>query len=374
MIIGIPKETKDQEARVGMTPKYVKKLVDQGHSVIIQKGLANLAGIPDEEYIAAGASVVETMDNVYEEAQMIVKFKDYMVGEYDVPIREDHIIWCFFHLGENEPDHIITKKMIDSKATGLAYEMLQNPDGTRPVMVPMSEIAGKLTTIIAANLCLLPNGGAGVCPAAITGSKRPKYVIIGGGHAGYGAAKIAEAFDADVTVFEAFQNRRLYLRDNLPKSEILTYDVDLINEMALDCDVLINAIYPYPGMPVPVVPRATVKKMKKGAVIMDLAGTNIIETMHYTTISEPTYIEEGVVHYGVDNMPSMVCKTSMEAYMQITYPFIEAIANKGLKKACEESKVLSKAMNFYAGQVVNKDVGITHDVPWVDFDPALIKE
>ena len=374
MIIGIPKETKDQEARVGMTPKYVKKLVDQGHSVIIQKGLANLAGIPDEEYIAAGASVVETMDNVYEEAQMIVKFKDYMVGEYDVPIRVVHIIWCFFHLGENEPDHIITKKMIDSKATGLAYEMLQNPDGTRPVMVPMSEIAGKLTTIIAANLCLLPNGGAGVCPAAITGSKRPKYVIIGGGHAGYGAAKIAEAFDADVTVFEAFQNRRLYLRDNLPKSEILTYDVDLINEMALDCDVLINAIYPYPGMPVPVVPRATVKKMKKGAVIMDLAGTNIIETMHYTTISEPTYIEEGVVHYGVDNMPSMVCKTSMEAYMQITYPFIEAIANKGLKKACEESKVLSKAMNFYAGQVVNKDVGITHDVPWVDFDPAMIKE
>lgn len=374
MIIGIPKETKDQEARVGLTPKYVKRLVEQGHPVVIQKGLANLAGIPDEDYIEAGASVAETMNDVYEKARMIVKFKDYMDGEYDVPIRRDHIIWCCFHLGENEPDHIITNKMIDAKATGLAYEMLQNPDGSRPIMVPMSEIAGKLTAIIAATLCFLPNGGAGVCPAAITGSRRPKYVIIGGGHAGYGAAKIAEGFDADVTVFEAFQNRRLYLRDNLPKSEILTYDVELINERALDCDVLINAIYPYPGMPVPVVPRTTVQKMRKGAVIMDLAGTNIIETMHYTTISNPTYIEEGVVHYGVDNMPSMVPETSMEAYMQITYPFIEAIANKGLKKACEDSKVLSNAMNFYDGRIVNRDVGVTHDLPWVDFDPAMIKE
>lgn len=374
MIIGIPKETKDQESRVGLTPKYVQKLVEQGHQVVIQKSLAKLAGILDEDYVKAGASVVETMNNVYEEAQMIVKFKDYMLGEYDVPIRKDHIIWCCFHLGENEPDHIITKKMIEAKATGLAYEMLQNPDGSRPIMKPMSEIAGRLTTVIAANLCLLPNGGAGVSPVTITGSRRPKYVIIGGGHAGYAAAQIAEAFDAQVTVFEAFQDRMLYLRDNLKKSEILSYNVELINERALDCDVLINAIYPYPGMPVPVVPRETVQKMRNGAVIMDLAGTNIIETMHYTTISEPTYIDEGVLHYGVDNMPSMVPETSMDAYMQITYPFIEAVANKGLKKACEESTVLSAAMNFYDGQVVNKDVGLTHDLPWVDFDPAMIKE
>ena len=374
MIIGIPKETKDQESRVGLTPKYVKKLTKQGHGVVIQKGLATLAGIPDEDYIAAGASVAETMDDVYNSAQMIVKFKDYMEGEYDVPIRQDHIIWCCFHLGENEPDDIITKKMIESKATGLAYEMLQNPDGSRPLMKPMSEIAGRLTTIIAANLCFLQNGGAGFCPAAITGSRRPRYIIIGGGQAGYAAAQIAEAFDAQVTVFESFQDRMLYLRDNLKKSEILSYDVDQINQRALDCDVLINAIYPYPGMPVPVVPRTTVKKMKKGAVIMDLAGTNIIETMRYTTISDPTYIEEGVVHYGVDNMPAMVPKTAMDAYMQITYPFIEAIANKGLKKACEESAVLSKAMNFYNGQIVNRDVGLTHDLPWVDFDPQMIKE
>lgn len=374
MIIGIPKETKDKESRVGLTPKYVKKLIDQGHRVVIQKGLAGLAGIPDEDYIDAGASVVETMNDVYDEAQMIVKFKDYMDGEYDVPIRKDHIIWCCFHLGENEPDHKITKKMIESKATGLAYEMLQNSDGSRPIMKPMSEVAGRLTTIIAANLCLLQNGGAGVCPAAITGSRRPKYVIIGGGHAGYAAAQIAEAFDAQVTVFEAFQDRRLYLRDNLKKSEILSYDVDEINAYALTCDILINAIYPYPGMPVPVVPRSTVKNMKKGAVIMDLAGTNIIETMHYTTISDPTYIEEGVVHYGVDNMPAMVPETSMDAYMQITYPLIEAVANKGLKKACEDSPVISAAMNFYDGKIVNKDVGITHNMPWVEFSPEMIGE
>lgn len=374
MIIGIPKETKDQEARVGLTPKYVKRLVDQGHGVVIQKGLANLAGISDDEYIAAGASVVETMNDVYDAAQMIVKFKDYMDGEYDVPIRKDHIIWCFFHLGENEPDFTITNKMVEAKATGFAYEMLQTPDGIRSIMVPMSEIAGRLTAIIAATLCLLPNGGAGVCPTTITGSKRPKYVIIGGGHAGYAAAKVAEGFDADITVFEAFQNRRLYLRDNLPTAEILTYDVETINEYALNCDVLINAIYPYPGMPVPVVPRETVKKMHDGAVIMDLAGTNIIETMRYTTISEPTYIEEGVVHYGVDNMPSMVCKTSMDAYMQITYPFIEAVANKGLKKACEDHYELRKAINFYDGQIVNRDVGVTHDMPWIEFDPEIIKE
>ena len=373
MIIGIPKEMKDKESRVGLTPKYVEKLVNQGHKVVIQKGLATLAGIPDSDYIKSGASVAETMNDVYDSAQMIVKFKDYTDGEYDVPIRSDHIIWCCFHLGENEPDHKITKKMISAKATGIAYEMLQNPDGSRPIMKPMSEIAGRLTTIIAANLCLLPNGGCGVSPASITGSRRPKYVIIGGGHAGYAAAQIAEAFDAQVTVFESFQDRMLYLRDNLKKSEILAYDVDAINKRAEDCDVLINAIYPYPGMPVPVVTRATVRKMRKGSVIMDLAGTNIIETMHYTTISEPTYIDEGVVHYGVDNMPAMVPETSMEAYLHITYPFIEAVANKGLKKACEDSTVLSKAMNFYDGVIVSKDVGVTHNLPWVEFSPDMIK-
>ena len=374
MIIGVPKETKDQESRVGLTPKYVKKLVDQGHSVVIQKNLAEVAGISDDEYIAAGASVVETMNEVYDAAQMIVKFKDYIEGEYDVPIRKDHIIWCFFHLGENEPDFKITKKMVEAKAAGLAYEMLQTPDGTRPIMVPMSEIAGRMTTITAATLCTLPNGGHGICPTAITGSRRPKYVIIGGGHAGYAAAQIAERFDADVTVFEAFQSRRLFLRDNLPKSEILTYDVDEINKYALDCDVLINALYPYPGMVVPVIPRETVKKMRKGTVIMDMAGTNIIETIHYTTISDPYYIDEGVVHYCVDNIPALVPETSMEACMQITYPFIEAIANKGLKKACEENYEMRKAINFYNGQIVNKDVGETHDMPWVEFDPAMIKE
>lgn len=373
MKIGVPKETKVKEARVGLTPKYVRKLVAQGHEVVIQKGLANLAGIPDNEYVDAGASVVETMNEVYEQSQMIIKFKDFIQGEYDVPMRDDHIIWCFFHLGENEPDHIITKKMMESRATGLAYEMIQNPDGSRPVMKPMSEIAGRLTTIIAANLCLLQNGGAGVCPSTITGSRKPKYVIIGGGHAGYAAAKVAEALDAQVTVFETFQDRMLYLRDNLPKSEILTYDVDDINERALDCDVLINAIYPYPGMPVPVIPKATVKRMKKGAVIMDLAGTNIIETMHYTTISDPSYIVDDVVHYCVDNMPAMTPATSMDAFLQVTYPYVEAIANKGLKKACEDSKAICSAMNFYQGQCVNKDVGITHDVPWVDFDPSMIK-
>ena len=373
MKIGVPCETKDMEARVGLTPKYVNKLVKQGHEVVIQKGLAKNAGIPDEDYVAAGATLADTMDEVYEQATMIVKFKDYIEGEYDVPIRNDHIIWTFFHLGENEADYKITKKMMDAGATGLAYEMIQLPDGTRPVMVPMSEVAGKLTTIIAANLLLLPNGGSGVCPASIVGSRKPKYVIIGGGHAGFAAAQIAEGFDADVTVFESFQSRRLFLRDNLPKSTILTYDVDEIRKMAEEADVLINAIYPYPGMPRPVIPKETISKMRKGSVVMDLAGTDIIETMRYTTITDPTYVVDGVIHYGVDNMPSMVFDTSMEAFLQITFPYVEAIANKGLKKALEDDPVLCKAMNFYDGKCVNKDVGETNDVPWVDFDPAMVK-
>ncbi|NLD45674.1 MAG: alanine dehydrogenase [Clostridiaceae bacterium] len=373
MIIGVPKEIKDLETRVGLTPRYVKLLTEQGYKVLIQKGLAAAADVADEEYIKAGADIVETANDVYNGSEMVIKFKDYIEGEYDAPMKEGQIIFCFFHLGENEPDFTITNKMIMSKATGISYELLQQDDGSRPVMKPMSEIAGRLTAIVAAQLCQKPFGGSGVCPAAITGVKKPKYIILGGGNAGFAAAQVVEALGAEVTVFEMLYDRLQYLRPLLSKSQLVIFDKNILEEMVQDCDVLINTIYPYPGMEIPVVSRDMVKTMKKGSVIIDIVGTGIIETSRYTTISDPTYIEEGVVHYGVDNMPALVPATSSEAFCQTIYPFVSAVANKGLKKACEEDKVLCRGMSFYDGHIVHKDIAQTHDMPYKPFDTNIIK-
>lgn len=368
MIIGIPKETKDMETRVGLTPRYARMLVEQGHEVIIQKGLAAAAGVDDNEYVRIGASVADSMDDIYEKCDMVVKFKDYIEGEYEVPMREGQIIFCFFHLGENEKDDVITRKLLQAKATGIAYELFRLPDGSRPVMKAMSEIAGRLATIIAANLCLKVSGGSGVCPAGITGVKRPKYVVLGGGNAGFAAARIAEGLDAEVILFETLYDRMQYLRPLLGKAQLVTFDADLLKKEIRDCDVLINTIYPYPGMEVPVVSREMVKTMKKGSVVIDIVGTGIIETCRYTTISEPTYVEEGVIHYGVDNMPALVPATSCEAFCQAIYPFVAAVANKGLKKACEDDPVLRSGVCFYDGNIVHPDVADTHAMPCKPFD------
>jgi len=200
---------------------------------------------------------------------------------------------------------------------------------------------------------------------------KPKIVILGGGTSGTAAAKLSEAMGARTVVFEALYQRIEYLTAILTKSELLLYELKELKEQIKDCDVLINTIYPVPGMVFPIVTREMVKSMKKRSVIVDLTGCDIIETSRYTTITDPIYEEEGVIHFGVDNLPAMVPEHSCEAFAQTIFPYVEAIANKGIKKACEESEELAGAVSFVSGRLVHKDIADTHDMEYEKFMPSM---
>ncbi|MCQ4636292.1 alanine dehydrogenase [Anaerovorax odorimutans] len=372
MIIGIPKEKKDQEARVGLTPKWVKKLTGQGHTVYIEKGLALLAGIGDQEYIDAGAEILPTTQDIYLKSDMIVKLKDYMPSERDLPFKEGQIIVCFFHLGEVEPDQPMLDKLLASKVTGVSLELIRTDTGARPIIMPMSEIAGRVAVMCACHHCMLSAGGAGISLAAISGTRKPKILILGGGTCGYAAADVALGLHADVTVFESQYSRINQLQGLIPEAHLLLWSSDECAERLKDCDVLINTIYPYPGMEYPLVTREMVRTMKKNSLIVDLVGCDIIETVKYTTITDPTYVEEGVVHFGIDNLPALVPQTSSELFASSIYPYVEAIANKGIKKACEDSKELFRSMSFVGGTLVHKDIADTHNMDYTPFDTEML--
>lgn len=371
MIIGIPKEAKDNETRIGLTPKWVGKLVRKGHTVYIQKGLAKPAGINDEEYIAQGALIVPTVEDIYLSSEMVIKLKDYMPSELTLPFQKGQIIICFFHLGEVEQDFPFVNKLIESKVTAVSLELIQTANGSRPVIKPMSEIAGRIAVLVACQYSMLPFGGSGISLAGIRGISKPKIVILGGGTCGLAAAETAEGLQTRVVIFESIYERLEYLGNTLKKSEILVWDEDSCIKELLDCDVLINSIYPLPGMKYPLISRDMVSKMKKGSLIIDLVGCNIIETSKYTTISEPTYIKEGVIHIGIDNMPALVPKTSCELFSQSIFPYVEAIANKGIIKACEDNQELTRAISFVNGHLVHKDIADTHNMPYIKYTPSL---
>jgi alanine dehydrogenase len=373
MIIGVPKEVKDNESRVGLTPKWVRKLTMQGHEVLIQKGLGELAGIEDADYVQWGAEIVPTADDIYIRSGLVVKLKDYMPEERELPFQEGQVIACFFHLGENEPDQPMLDKLLASKITGVSFELIQNVDGTRPIIKPMSEIAGRLSVLLGCQYCQLPYG-KGVSLASITGVEKPKIVILGGGNCGLAAADIAEGLHARTIVFESSYPRLEYLRGALKETELLLWDREECGKQIMDADLLINAIYPYPGMETPLITTEMVASMRKGSVMVDLTGCGIIETMRYTTIAEPAYIEEGVVHICVDNLPALVPATSCEVFAQSIFPYIEAIANKGIKEACRQNAALARSMSFINGVIVHKDIAETHNMPYVPFGLEMLDD
>ena len=305
MIIGIPRETKDLESRVGLTPKWVAKLCEQRHIVFIQKDLGKLARISDDEYIKCGAKVLDTVEEIYQKSEMIIKLKDYTPEERSLPFQKNQIVVCFFHLGEIEPDQPLVDILLEKQIHGISLELIRDKSGARPTIKQMSEIAGRLAVLSACRYSMLPEGN-GISLAAIDGIDKPKIVILGGGTSGTAAAKVSEGIGARTVVFEALYPRIEHLSTLLKHSELLLYDLDELKEHIKDCDALINTIYPVPGMKFPIVTREMVKTMKKRAVIVDLTGCDIIETSHYTTISDPVYEEEGVIHFAVDNLPAMV--------------------------------------------------------------------
>lgn len=374
MIIGTPIEIKEDERRVAMVPDLAKKLVENGHEVWVQTNAGIASGFTDDDYKAAGATIANTLEEVYAKADLITKVKELQPQEFDL-IRENQMIFTWFHLAEDY-DKPMAQALIDHKSIGLSMELIVLDDGSRPTMKPMSDIAGSLATIESIKYCQATNGGTGLMLRKINGLRAPRVVILGGGRAGYNAADVAIGLGLEVSIIEASYDRMDWLKSALPTAKVIYYSAAALERELIDCDVFINCIYPSPepGKREPMVKRETVRKMKKCSLIMDIAGAEIIETARYTTISNPTYVEEGILHYNVPNMPALVPKTATEALLMITTPYILAIANKGLKKAAQDDPSLRRCISTVNGQIVHSEIGINQEMPYVEFDFNMLEE
>ncbi|MBE6990792.1 MAG: hypothetical protein E7426_08660 [Ruminococcaceae bacterium] len=371
MIIGIPRELKDHETRVGggLIPRNVATLVSQGHTVYFQKGLMEAAGISDQEYLDAGALRVDTMEEIYEKCDFVNKFKDMTDGDMKMPFKKGQIIMTAFHMAEGTAKPEQVKILADAGVTCISVETSRYPDGTRAMTRPMGEIAGRTAPLLGGQYLQRQYGGSGVSIVPVTGARRARVCILGGGHAGMCAAQTAEGLGAEVVVFDVSIQRLEYLRTVLKNTSLRFMSKDAFAEEVAKADMLINCIYAYPGMAVPIVTREMVRSMRKGSVIVDLEGEGIIETANYTTISDPYFIEEGIVHVGVTNIPAMVPASANESYAAYVFPVVQDIATYGIKEACKRNPVLKSCVIMVNGQVTQHEVASSQHREYIPLDP-----
>ncbi len=371
MIIGVPKEIKNNENRVGITPAGVKELVNYGHAVFVEKTAGLGSGIKDGDYVQAGAKMLDTAKDVYNNADMIIKVKEPQTVEYDL-FKEGQALYTYLHLAA-EPE--LTKELIKKKIVSIAYETVQLPNGQLPLLIPMSEVAGRMSAQIGAHFLEKPYGGSGILMGGVPGVQPAYVVIIGGGIVGMNAARIAVGMGANVTIIERNQDRMIYL-DDIFKGRVRTimsnsYNIE--NEVAL-ADLVIGAVL-IPGARAPrLVTKEMVKQMKAGSVIVDVAidqGGSIETIDHVTTHSDPVYIKYGVVHYSVANMPGAVARTSTFALTNVTIPYAVEIANKGWKKAVLENPVLAKGVNVVNGQITYRAVADANNLLYTPLHEAI---
>ena len=366
MIVGVPKEIKDNENRVAIVPSGVMALCDRGHTVLVEKGAGMGSGIPDEDYARAGARIIENVADLWAQADMIMKIKEPLPPEYPL-MRRGQVMFTYFHLASDET---LTRAVLDSGIVAIAYETVQLPDGSLPLLSPMSEVAGAMAAIVGANYLAGPHGGRGVLMGGIPGVEPAHVVVIGGGTVGTNAALMAAGLGAQVTVFEVSINRMRYLSHILPKNVKILYSNRHSIEAALaDADLVIGAVL-IPGAKAPkLVTRDMIKLMKKGAVIVDVAVDQggCIETIHPTTHANPTYFVDGVLHYGVANMPGAFPRTSTFALTNVTLPYAIKIADLGAEEAMRRDPALRLGLNAYKGKLTCKGVadafGIEYHCP-----------
>lgn len=356
MIVGIPKEKKDQENRVAITPAGVDRLVKEGHRVIIESGAGAGSGFSDEDYRLAGALLMESAEEIWLQAEMIVKVKEPLPSEYPF-FREDLILFTYLHLA---PEAELTKALMEKKVAAIAYETIQTASGTLPLLTPMSEVAGRMAVQIGATFLEKPFGGKGILLGGVPGVPQAEVVIIGGGTVGLNAAKVAVGMGAHVTVIDLNAERLAYLDDLFAgRLSTLMSNPYNIGEAVSKADLLIGAVL-VPGSRAPkLVSEEMVMKMSTGSVIVDVAidqGGSIETIDRVTTHSNPTYVKHGVVHYAVANIPGAVPRTSTLALTNVTIPYAVQIASKGLKRAIEENQALAKGVNVYRGMVTYKGV------------------
>jgi alanine dehydrogenase len=370
MIIGVPKEIKNNENRVALTPAGAQELVKRGHTVHIQKTAGVGSGFSDEEYVKAGGKLIDSAAEVFSLAEMIMKVKEPIEQEYKL-IKKDQLVFTYFHFASYEP---LTKAMIESGAVCLAYETVERVDGSLPLLIPMSEVAGRMSIQEGAKYLEKPLKGRGILLGGVPGVKPAKVLILGGGVVGTNAAKIAAGMGADVTLMDVNLNRLRYLDDVMPKNvHTMVSNEYAIREMVKDHDLIVGAVL-IPGAKAPMlVTRDMLKTMRPGTVLVDVAVDQggCIETCKPTTHEDPTYIIDDVVHYCVANMPGAVPYTSTLALTNATLPYAIRLANQGWKKACQESTELRNGLNVVNGEVVYKGVADTFNLPLADVKKFL---
>lgn len=370
MNIGLPKEIKDNEYRVGLTPAGVNALVNAGHTVFVQKTAGEGSGFTDEQYVAAGGNILDTADEIWAKGDMIVKVKEPVAPEYP-RMRENQLLFTYLHLA---PEFELTKQMLERKVTGVAYETITDHKGTLPLLTPMSEVAGRMAVQVAANSLEKMNGGRGILLGGVPGVPAANVVIIGGGIVGTEAAKMAVGLGAKVTIIDRNLDRLRQLDDIfLSKVQTLASSRYAIEEAISHADCVIGAVLVVGAAAPKLVTREMLKLIPNGAVLVDVAVDQggCFETTHATTHSNPTYYEEGVLHYCVANMPGAVPRTSTFALTNATLPYALDLANKGFDKAIRDDSGLAEGVNTYAGKLTYEAVATSQNLEYTPLSSLL---
>ena len=370
MKIGLPKEIKDNEYRVGLTPAGVHALVGAGHELFVQKSAGEGSGFADEDYVKAGAKILDTADDVWQTGDMIVKVKEPIAPEYP-RMRENQLLFTYLHLA---PEFELTKQMMERKVTGVAYETIVDRQGRLPLLTPMSEVAGRMSVQVGATYLEKMNGGRGILLGGVPGVPAANVVIIGGGVVGTEAAKMAVGLGAKVTIIDRNLDRLRQLDDIfLSKVQTLASSPYAIQEAISHSDLVIGAVLVVGAAAPKLVTREMLHLVQNGAVLVDVAVDQggCFETTHATTHSNPTYYEEGVLHYCVANMPGAVPRTSTFALTNATLPYALDLANKGFEAAIREDKGLAEGVNTYAGKLTYEAVAESQSLEYTPLESLI---
>ncbi|MDY0779436.1 alanine dehydrogenase [Tenacibaculum sp. IB213877] len=361
MIVGVPKEIKNNESRVGMTPAGVFELTKRNHKVFVQSSAGEGSGFTDEDYKEVGAEVLLTIKDVYDVAEMIVKVKEPIEEEYEL-IQPNQILFTYFHFASSEK---LTLAMLKSKAVCIAYETVEDEEGTLPLLTPMSEVAGRMAIQQGAKYLEKPIKGRGILLGGVPGVSPGKVLILGAGVVGVQAAKMAAGLGAHVTIMDVNMKRLRYVNDVLPNHVVTDFSSEYsIRKHIKTHDLIIGGVLLKGAKAPKLITREMLKDMRSGTVIVDVAVDQggCIETTKPTTHENPTYIIDDVVHYCVANMPGAVPYTSTIALTNVTLPFVLKIVENGWQKACEQDKALAKGLNIVKGEIVYKEIAETFNL------------
>ena len=361
MIIGVPKEIKEQEQRVALLPSATTQLTKHGHSVLVETNAGLGSGYPDEDYVKAGAEIVEQAKEVFARADMIVKVKEPLKSEFPL-LRRGQILFTYLHLAASKS---LTEALLKSGVTGVAYQTIQ-VDHRLPLLEPMSEIAGRMSVVMGANFLARYNGGSGVLLGGVPGVLPGRVVVLGGGTSGVNALRMAKGLGADATILDIDVERLRFLDIAIENLHTLYSNEANLDDLMPDCDLLIGAVL-LPGAKAPkLITRAMLGKMKRGSVFVDISidQGGCAETSRPTTHLDPVYVEEGVTHYCVANMPAAYARTATQALTNVTYRYVELLADFGLEGACRKQPTLIGGINTRDGRLTCDVVAEAHGLKW----------